>query len=1098
MKRMKFLLLTGSIFMMGQGLYGTEILNRTMSSKQDLKGTYGHDPKHAAIVRLPDGTSALEFTVPDGVDAKKSRNAVNFHLDGKKLRGRRIRFEAEYKKELLPPLTRWGGGQFTFWTPLSGKKSLWDHVYIGTGKEGWKKVEKIIDFPLDTSHSVWSVGTADACGKIYFRNLKATEMGTVLPFESVANMGLVDKKSGDGKGGWSDQGPGQDARRFPKKRTVFANVPFRIVDPDRNQGKSILSFRAAKLPDGLEQAEINLGENGITGRYFYLLSASAWGQKNGTPLGSIELVGKNGKKHEWTVRHNEDSSDAYMPKGKKNAFLAVTWSAGDCPLGAFIARFPIPADFGSIEKVIFHHAKDATAMWMVLGATISRTKYEYPEQQMLVMKENETWKALPQKFVPAPKAGTALDLSSILKQEPAGTFGRVVIRNGKFVFEKKPDEPLRFLAVGTGRDYGKYFFELPEIGSKAQIEAYVTQMRRAGYNMIRMWVEQLRTGKEKAFEYNRDLKDKHDYLVSCLKKNGIYIFYSLPNPTFGFDFCNRWSDSRLKTYNLYTNRRDREAWLKGATKLLTEVNPYTKTRLIDDPVLAILDCNNEQEFAFSRADHSFAGIWREFLKKKYQNFSNLQKAWGKEADGLKQFDDIKTFTPLGTDFAGQKLRDKAEFVTAQERGLLEWEQSELRQLGWKGPVTSFLMGKSLANVGVRKNFDYVSMNSYHSHPSAMPSVTTGGSVQQISSVGTSANVIRSFLAAREYNKPYVISEHGHVFWNKYRYEQGFVMGGFGSLNDLDVMTAFFMPVTTNPNTAITQFEIRHDPILRAAELMTALMFRRCDVKPSDVAVRVHVDLADAIAKNMPTDTVNSEQLKMGLFARFYVDQTRLPLRKNEYPFVRVGGSKTAVRHADSNVVDSKEKLFDLDDVVRKMKADGVLAKSNRTDSGKGIYESSTGEILLDSSRNFMRIDTPRLQGISGEAGTTFKLPCLEIRGMNRRGNITLASIDGNRPLHDAGRLLLILSTNVLNTNMSFESADQVTRIKSGSAPLLLETGKFDLSVKSPRALKCWALALDGTRIAEIPLKRSGENLDFSVDTAKIKDGPVLYFEFAEK
>ena len=1100
MSKFKKMLFAGASLFLVQNMFGNEILNRKFASDEDLKGTYGLNRKLSKIVKMDDGSPALEISVPKGTPKKKARNTVGFHLAGKKLKGRRITFSAEVKKSLLPPLTRWGGGQFSMWTPLTNGKSFYKHAWVGTGISGWKKVSKTIDYPMNVASSLLTIGIMDDCGKIYYRNLRVKEEGAFLPLEAVVNMGFADSVASDGKGGWSDQGPNQDAAKFPLKKKTFANVPFRIIDPKKNGDKSIMVFQCPNFPRGLKAAEINLAGSNITGKYFYVMSATAWGQKKGTPLGYIDIYNKDGVKHEIVFKYNIDTSDAYMPTPKENAFLAAKWKGRDCPLGAFVSKFKLPENLGPVEKVVFRHAEGATSMWMVIGATISANDFKYPGSQKLVIKENDVWKPLAQKYIPAPKAGTALDLSSLFPQPEAGTYGRVIIKNGKFFFEKKLDQPIRFLSAGTGRDYGKYFGVPSECATKEMISAYVTQMRRAGYNMVRFWAEQLRTGKQKAFEFDKKIKDKHDWFIYCLKKNGIYILYSLPNPTMGFDYCNRWTDPRLKNKNnnLYTNPDFRAAWWKGTKKLLTEVNPYTKTRLVDDPVLAMVDCNNELEFTFMRAGNEFAGIWRDFLKKKYKDFSAMKKAWGSNADGLNGFEDIKIYPPKFKEYNSQAARDKAEFVIAQERGILEWEKVKLREIGFKGPITSFLLGKSMGNLGVRKDFDYVAMNGYHAHPSPGPTMTTGGRIQQNSSVGSAANIIRSFLAARMYGKPFVVTEHGHVFWNKYRYEQGLVMGGLSALNDFDGLTAFFMPVTTHPNHALTSFEIRHDPISRASELVTALAFRRRDVKSSDVAVRVHMDLADVIRKNADTMTISSTQLQMGLLARLYVDQTTLPVKQNELFFERIGGSSAAVRIADSNVVDSKDSLFNLNSVVNKMKASGQMSKTNRTNLGKEIFESSTGQVLMDCSRNYMQVSTPRLQAICGEAGSTVKLPNFEVRKMTRRANISLAAIDGMKGIDGARRMLLIISTNVLNNGMTFETPAMSARISNGTTPLLLETGKFNVVIKNRAPLKCWALALDGTRIDNVPVKRSGDRLVLDIDTAKIKNGPSIYFELAEK
>lgn len=73
-------------------------------------------------------------------------------------------------------------------------------------------------------------------------------------FSTLANMGFADETEGDGKGGWSDQGPENDGSGFDFKKNAYANVPFKIIDPAKNQGKSILVFHSTHFPNGLKEA----------------------------------------------------------------------------------------------------------------------------------------------------------------------------------------------------------------------------------------------------------------------------------------------------------------------------------------------------------------------------------------------------------------------------------------------------------------------------------------------------------------------------------------------------------------------------------------------------------------------------------------------------------------------------------------------------------------------------------------------------------------------------------------------------------------------------------------------------------------------------
>ena len=68
-----------------------------------------------------------------------------------------------------------------------------------------------------------------------------------LSLASSANMGFVDETAGDGRGGWTDQGPKNDLRALTPGVKDIHSWPFRILDPEKNNGRSCVIFRSAHL-----------------------------------------------------------------------------------------------------------------------------------------------------------------------------------------------------------------------------------------------------------------------------------------------------------------------------------------------------------------------------------------------------------------------------------------------------------------------------------------------------------------------------------------------------------------------------------------------------------------------------------------------------------------------------------------------------------------------------------------------------------------------------------------------------------------------------------------------------------------------------------
>lgn len=89
-----------------------------------------------------------------------------------------------------------------------------------------------------------------------------------------ANMGFADDIAGDGKGGWTDEGPNNDLRTMPIGKQKFYGVPFEIIDPSQNNGKSIVVLKSQNSP--LFPSSVNNIPINKKARAIYFLHASAW------------------------------------------------------------------------------------------------------------------------------------------------------------------------------------------------------------------------------------------------------------------------------------------------------------------------------------------------------------------------------------------------------------------------------------------------------------------------------------------------------------------------------------------------------------------------------------------------------------------------------------------------------------------------------------------------------------------------------------------------------------------------------------------------------------------------------------------------------
>ena len=162
------------------------------------------------------------------------------------------------------------------------------------------------------------------------------------------------------------------------------------------------------------------------------------------------------------------------------------------------------------------------------------------------------------------------------------------------------------------------------------------------------------------------------------------------------------------------------------------------------------------------------------------------------------------------------------------------------------------------------------------------------------------------------------------------------------------------------------------------------------------------------------------------------------------------------------------------------------------------YESDTGEILLNAPQKYMTIKTAKTEVIASEEPTAETLPCMQKVSSSIPATVAISAMDG-KTLAESEKMLLFYLTEVANTGMEL-TGDRITMKNIGKAPVLLRTGKLDLKLKlAPgKQYKLYPLRADGLRREGIPLTTKEGITEINLDTAKLPNGPVFYFELEGK
>ncbi len=1032
----------------------------------------------------------LVTTGPDGFvlaseDALKTV-LVNRKMELETFAGQFVRLSFEARAEKITKGTEaYHGAKVEFTTNTPGGPDYFG-IQLPFGDTEWKTFEKLGFLPADAMSIDLKIMLQQSTGKFLVRNVKVTTLGVPLPVSSVANMELKDEKEEDNQGGWTDQGPAQDGRQFASamKKINFEGIPFKM-DP---QGKCVIVLHSKEhFPIGPKTVDIPVAKPAKY-RNLYLLHTMAW---PGRDLGFIRIRDINGKTHRAPVAGGTDLEDWYNGRTQlSNGFPAVLARAqSQHETALFVSRFPIPLNLGPIAKVSFDTL--GYSVWLVVGATLSTEDLPIPELKPYIIQENDEWRPAPYVGDMRVEVGSVLDRTPYAIGKSVDELGRVIIRDGHFWYEKDPQRRALF---HVNPFHPSQFTDW----SHEYIDKWIDEIDRNGYNMIRPHFldEGLLLGAKQPLQFNEKVWDNFEYMVSLCRKRGIYIMFDAMTSWLGYTPGSVWSkagrDPRVSfKWRIAVDPAIRENWSKGVEKLLLHKNKYTGLTLAEDPVLAITIAFNEQEFGFlqSFVSDDVAPFWRDFLKKKYGTIEKLNAAWSEEGAKFDSFSQIPVWTAKR--YNGVKGNDAAQFIYGLESDLMRWYASEMKRFGATCPVTGFNVGKNMYYNMLRKDSDYVAMNAYHSHP-------VGSTVAQISAISTAISYARQFAITRLTGKPFVISEHNIVFWNKYRYEQAFGTGAFAALQDYEAVTVHAEPISLIMKPNIWCFRTSKDPVMRACEYLTYFLFRRRDVQPAHSFIRVRVNEKDVFTPDGPKGGMPGDLARSCLVSQLSLecvgeDGKTLPVGKNEIVYKMDQSSAVTV---GQGYMETQETQASMGEILTQLKQRGFLSAKNRSD-GTRFFESDTDEIFLDLEKNYMEVNTPRLQGICGLAGTTAKLPNLEIHKITQNGNLSIVSVDGNAPLQDAKRMTLVYATNALNAGMTFRSDDMTVYTDKGGLPTLVLCGQFEVSITNKNAAKLNLYPLDfaGKRLKKIaPTSVQGDTARFAVDMRN--DGHAFFYELS--
>ncbi len=206
--------------------------------------------------------------------------------------------------------------------------------------------------------------------------IKAGQQFTPVDISKTANMGFMDEEEDDGKGGWIDQGI-NDMREFAYKgETKFLDIPFNIIDPDKNSGKSCIILRGQDIETLPNRVEIDIN-NAASGIYF-LHSADSWSPET---AGRYTFVYENGQQWTTPVRFGHEIIDWWAEQEFNSDMIRTVWTGSNPQkdkVSLYLYGWKNPYPDLKISKIIAETDGDKSYI-MIVGLTLTDKGPYFPQ-----------------------------------------------------------------------------------------------------------------------------------------------------------------------------------------------------------------------------------------------------------------------------------------------------------------------------------------------------------------------------------------------------------------------------------------------------------------------------------------------------------------------------------------------------------------------------------------------------------------------------------------------------------------------------------------------------------------------------------------------
>jgi hypothetical protein len=436
-----------------------------------------------------------------------------------------------------------------------------------------------------------------------------------------------------------------------------------------------------------------------------------------------------------------------------------------------------------------------------------------------------------------------IDLSFVYeKDKPAGKHGFLKANGDRFVFEDGTEA--RFW--GTNFNSGQIF------PSHEHSEKVAKRLAKIGVNIVRFHQMDAEWATPNIFQFTKgeykpntlsldpESMDRLDYLIHCLKQEGIYVYMDLLTyrrfkAGDGVEAADKLRDA-AKPYSTF-DRKLIDLQKKFSHDLWTHVNPYTKLAYMDDPVIVLVEITNENDLwsqgvTIEPYRTELEGLYREWAASKKIKVSKEKVEFDQTDKNLQNF-----------------------YIDITKRYYNEMIQ-QMREIGVKIPIAGTNWSRGGSHLSAQLAGDFTDSHAYWYTFGKW--AMNDKSFDNRAMTGSTSTMMDNLAFNRVAGKPFFVSEWDNPWPNEWRAESSLLMAAIGSMQGwggfaihtyrytlVENADMIGKPITSDAIGGVYYrggvFDTYNDPAKFGLFYHAALIMRRGDIRPAETTVNIKLD-----------------------------------------------------------------------------------------------------------------------------------------------------------------------------------------------------------------------------------------------------------------